>query len=135
MTDYIYAANVICPVTHLALGNALADAVDPDVGGGLTFTNGLPCYPAGTTITRNGITHTASNPVSARAAFPLLKATGYSMIQEFLSAGPYSQLNALGFSDAQIAAGKAALTIDVGSRDAIYGTGIAFCQSQGYVVP
>lgn len=137
MTDYTYACNVICPVEHAALGNALAAGIDPGNGGNKTFTagRGLACYPAGTTFTGTGLGKTASNPVSAYAAFPLLTALGYSRVAEFMSAGPYPLLNGLGFSDAQIAAGKAALIIEAGPRAQYESGGRAFAQSRGYVVP
>lgn len=136
MTDYTYACNVICPVEHVAIGNALAAGIDPGSGGNQTFSaaKGLACYPAGTTFTGQGLGKTASNPVSAYAAFPLLTALGYSRVAEFMSDGPYPLLNALGISNAQIAAGKAALTITAGPRGQI-GTGQQFVVAQGYVLP
>lgn len=134
MTDYIYAANVVCLESALAIGNALAAAIDPDTGGSETFTKGLKCYPAGTTFSGVGPTRTASNPPAARASFPLLKATGYAMVAEFNGDGPYPQLNALGFSDQVIAAAKDVITLEVGPRETIEPHGIEFIQSLGYVV-
>lgn len=134
MSAYIYAANVVCPVTHLALGNALAAAIDPDVGGAETFDKGLRCYPAGTTFSGLGQARTPSQADTARATFPLLTEGGYSKIAEFISSGPWPQLNALGFSDAQISAAKAALRIEAGPRAEYESRGVAFVQSLGYVV-
>jgi len=136
MSEYLYECHVICPVEHAAIGNALAAAIDPDAEGHLTFTpeKALKCYPAGTTFSGSGLGKTASNPVSAYAAFPLLKATGYARVTEFMSAGPYPLLNDLGISNAQIAAGKSALTITAGPRGQI-GTGPQFVAAQGYVMP
>ena len=136
MSAYIYAANVICPAAYRALGNALADAIDPDSGGGLTFADGhgLPCYPPGTTFTGQRPFAVPSNPPTAYAAFPLLKQDGYDAITEFLSAGPYPRINALGFTDAQIAVAKAALKIECGRRADIENHSAAFIAAQGYEV-
>lgn len=136
MSEYLYECHVICPVENAVIGNALAGAIDPDSGGALTFTDAkaIKCYPAGTTFSGSGLGKVASQPVAAYAAFPLLKATGYARVTEFMSAGPYPLLNALGITDAQIAAGKAALTITAGERGQI-GTGQQFVVAQGYVMP
>lgn len=134
MTAYIYACNAVCKESGLAIGNALAAAIDPDTGGNQTFAKGLRCYPAGTTFSGIGPTRTTSKPVAARASFPLLKATGYALVAEFNTAGPYPQLNALGFSDQVIAAAKDVITLEVGPREAIEPHGIAYVQSLGYVV-
>lgn len=134
MTAYIYACNAVCKESGLAIGNALAAAIDPDTGGAQTFDKGVRCYHAGTTFTGTGPMRIASNPVAARASFPLLNATGYALVAEFNRAGPYPQLNALGFSDQVIAAAKDVITLEVGPRETIEPHGIEFIQSLGYVV-
>lgn len=142
MTAYIYAANVACLESCLAIGNALAAAIDPDTGGNQTFTKGLKCYPAGTTFTGVGPLRTASNPVAARASFPLLTADGYAKVAEFAGPGPYTALNAIGVTDEMIALAKAippgesvpAIRLEVGPRAEIEPRGIAYVQSLGYVV-
>ena len=134
MTAYIYAANVVCLESCLAVGNALAAAIDPDTGGAETFTKGARCYPVGTTFTGIGPSRVASNSPAARATFPLLTANGYALVSEFMTAGPWPLLNALGFSDAQIAGAKAVITLEVGPRETIEPHGIEFVQSLGYVV-
>ena len=134
MTEYIYAANVVCLESALAIGNALAAAIDPDTGGNETFTKGVKCYPAGTTFTGIGPARVASKPVAARASFPLLTANGYAMVTEFAGVGPYTRLNALGFTDQQIAMAKAVITLEVGPRETIEGRGVEFVQSLGYLV-
>lgn len=136
MSEYLYECHVICPVENAVIGNALAGAIDPDSGGALTFTDAkaIKCYPAGTTFSGSGLGKVPSQPASAYAAFPLLKPTGYARVTEFMSAGPYPLLNALGISNAQIAAGKAALTITAGPRGEI-GTGPQFIAGNGYVMP
>lgn len=134
MSEYIYACNAVCLESGLAIGNALAAAIDQDTGWNQTFTKGLKCYPAGTTFSGIGPLRTASNPVAARASFPLLKATGYALVSEFNGAGPYPLLNGLGFSDQVIAAAKDVITLEVGPRETIEPHGIEFVQSLGYVV-
>lgn len=134
MTGYLFAANVVCLESCLAVGNALAAAIDPDTGGAQTFDKGLRCYPAGTTFTGVGPSRVASAPSAARASFPLLTAGGYSKVAEFMGEGPWPQLNALGFSDAQISAAKAVLEIEAGPREQYEAHGIAFVQSLGYLV-
>ena len=58
---------------------------------------------------------------SGAARFPL-RSTARAAIDEFLSDGPYPILNSMGLSNAQIAADKAAIIIQVGSRaDIEYG--------------
>ena len=142
MTIYIYAANVVCLESCLAVGNALAAAIDPDTGGAETFTKGARCYPVGTTFSGVGPTRTASNPPAARASFPLLTADGYAKVVEFAGPGPYTALNALGITDEMIAMAKAippgesapAIRLEVGPRETIEPHGIEFVQSLGYVV-
>lgn len=134
MSEYIYACNAVCLESGLAIGNALAAAIDPDTGGNHTFTKGLKCYPAGTTFNGIGPLRTASNPVAARASFPLLKSTGYAMVAEFNGDGPYPMLNGIGFSDQVIASAKDVITLEVGPRETIEPHGIEFVQSLGYVV-
>lgn len=142
MSAYIYACNAVCLESGLAIGNALAAAIDPDTGGNQTFTKGLKCYPAGTTFTGVGPLRTASNPVAARASFPLLTAEGYAKVLEFSGPGPYTALNAIGVTDEMIAMAKAippgesapAIRLEVGPRAEIEPRGIAYVQSLGYVV-
>lgn len=142
MTEYIYAANVVCLESCLAIGNALAAAIDPDTGGAETFDKGLRCYPPGTTFSGVGPLRTASNPPAARASFPLLTADGYAKVAEFAGQGPYTALNAIGITDEMIAMAKAippgesapAIRLEVGPRAEIEPHGIAYVQSLGYVV-
>lgn len=142
MTAYIYAANVACLESCLAIGNALAAAIDPDTSGNQTFTKGLKCYLAGTTFTGVGPLRTASNPVAVRASFPLLTAEGYAKVLEFSGSGPYTALNAIGITDEMIAMAKAippgesapAIRLEVGPRAEIEPRGIAYVQSLGYVM-
>ena len=142
MTEYIYAANVVCLESCLAIGNALAAAIDPDTGGAETFDKGLRCYPPGTTFSGVGPLRTASNPTAARASFPLLTAGGYAKVVEFAGPGPYTELNAIGVTDEMIALAKAippgesapAIRLEVGPRAEIEPHGIAYVQSLGYVV-
>lgn len=134
MTEYIYAANVVCLESALAIGNALAAAIDPDTGGNETFTKGVKCYPAGTTFTGIGPARVASASPAARASFPLLTERGYSMVTEFSGPGPYPLLNGLGFTNGQIASAKAVITLEVGQRETIEGRGVEFVQSLGYLV-
>ena len=132
MTAYIYAANVVCPIEHIALGNALAAAIDPDTGGAETFNKGVSCYPAGTTFAGVGPLRQASNPVSAKATFPLLTAGGYETVTEFMSPGPWPKLNGMGFSDAQIAFARSVLRIEAGPRAEYESRGIEFVNGLGY---
>lgn len=134
MTAYLYAANVVCLESGIAIGNALAAAIDPDTGGAQTFNKAIRCYPTGTTFTGTGPNRVPSNPVAARASFPLLTDSGYSMVVEFNGAGPWPQLNAIGFNDAQIAAAKTVITLECGPRAAIEHHGVEYVQSLGYVV-
>ena len=134
MTAYIYSCNAVCLESGLAIGNALAAAIDPDTGGAETFTKGLRCYPGGTTFSGVGPIRTASNPVASRASFTLLTERGYSMVCEFNGAGLYPLLNSLGFTDAQIGMAKAVITLEVGPRETIEGRGVEFVQSLGYLV-
>jgi hypothetical protein len=134
MTEYVYACNAVCVEAGLAIGNALAAAIDPDTGGAETFTKGLRCYPAGTTFTGTIPNRAASNPVAARASFPLLKATGFALVSEFNGSAPWPQLNAIGFNDAQIAAAKTVITLECGPRATIEPHGVEFVQSLGYLV-
>lgn len=142
MTAFIYACNAVCLESHLAVGNALAAAIDPDTGGNQTFTKGLKCYPAGTAFTGFGPLRVASNPVAARASFPLLTADGYAKVAEFAGPGPYTALNAIGITDEMIAMAKAippgesapAIRIEVGPLAEIEPRGIEFVQSLGYVM-
>ena len=141
-TAYIYAANVVCLESHIAIGNALAAAIDPDTGGAQTFDKGLRCYPAGTTFTGIGPSRVASASSTARASFPLLTADGYAKVAEFAGPGPYTALNAVGVTDEMIAMAKAippgesvpAIRLEVGPRAEIEPRGIAYVQSLGYVV-
>lgn len=134
MTAYIYACNAVCNESGIAIGNALAAAIDPDTGGNQTFTKGLKCYPAGTTFSGVGPLRTASNPPAARASFPLLTARGYALVSEFNTAGPWPNLNVLGFTDEQVAAAKGVITLEVGPRNEIEDNGVSFVKSLGYVV-
>jgi len=142
VTAYLFAANVVCLEACLAIGNALAAAIDPDTGGAQTFDKGLRCYPAGTTFTGIGPSRVASASPTARASFPLLTADGYAKVAEFAGPGPYTALNAIGITDEMIAAAKAippgesapAIRLEVGPRAEIEPHGIAYVQSLGYVV-
>lgn len=142
MTTYLFAANIVCLESCLAIGNALAAAIDPDTGGAQTFDKGIRCYQAGTTFTGIGPSRVASASPTARASFPLLTADGYAKVAEFAGPGPYTALNAIGITDEMIAAAKAippgeiapAIRIEVGPRETIEPHGIEFVQSLGYVV-
>lgn len=134
MTEYTHACIAACKVTHLALGNALAAAIDPDVGGSETFTKGMPCYPAGTTFSGVGPAREASQAETARATFPLLMARGYALVSEFNGPGPWPELNALGFVDEQILLAKDGIDLIAGERAEIEAIGVSFLVSLGYVI-
>jgi hypothetical protein len=122
VTEWVFAANAIA--TNLIIGNSLAGAIGADVGDNLTFTNGKPLRLIGSQET---------TPVAWFAHVPL-KETGYDRISEFNTAGPYPLLNSLGLSDQTIAAGKDAVTAEVGERHAIEERWLTFIQEQGYEV-
>lgn len=134
MTEYVYAANVLCREGSLEIGNALAALVDPYGHGDRTFDSALRCYPAGTTFTGHGPAAIASASPTYRAVFPLLREGGYEMVAEFCGEGPYPKLNSRGVTDAQIAVFKTKLLIECGPRDAFENNGINFIISSGYVV-
>ena len=131
MSNYIYAANVICRAGSVAIGNALAAAIDPDTGGAETFTKGLPCYQEGTTFSGIGPARRASTDPSHYASFPLLTASGYALMSEFAGTGPYLLLNAIGIDNATIAVAKNVIVLECGPRVEYEHSGVAFVHAQG----
>lgn len=137
MTEYLWKCYALVPVQHAAIGNALAAGIDPDTGGGETFTaqKAIKCYQPGTTFTGNGPGMQASAPPTAYAAAPLLTPVGRSRVQEFLSTGPWPGLNTLGFTDAQIAEAKQVLLVELHDRYNEGQSATDFIESHGYVLP
>lgn len=137
MTEYLWKCYALVPVQHAAVGNALAAGIDPDTGGGETFTaqKAVKCYPTGTTFTGTGPGMQPSAQPTAYAAAPLLTSAGRASVQEFLSSGPWPGLNALGFTDAQIAAAKQVLLVELHDRHNEGRSATAFIESNGYIIP
>lgn len=98
-----YWANVI--TTDVALGNAIAAAIDPD-DGSTTFGG------VGTGLRPQG----SDGGATAWATSAPITEAGKLAFDEFSGPGPYPILNALGFDDAAVAALKAVLTVDYGPR-------------------
>lgn len=109
-------------VTNLAMGNSLAALIDPDVGGAETFTKGMKLRHVGA----------PSETPTAWYCSSLLRANGVAFIDEFLGAGPYPKLTALGLSGAQIAAFKAVFAITYGDPAAMESSATAWIAEHGY---
>ena len=94
---YLHWANVIALDKNL--GNQFAAALDPD-DGSQTFVERARV--------RRGeeIAWVTSTPLTDG---------GFATMSEFVSAGPYPRLNAMGFSDAAIAYAKTQILVDVGA--------------------
>jgi len=121
MSEYIYAAVIVCPADYRDIGNALAASVDPDVGGALTFADGhgLPCYPAGTTFSGQRPMRTPSKAPAAYATFPLLRQGGHDQIVALVASGQYPRLK-----------------VDIGDRATIEARGTDFITNDlGLVLP
>jgi hypothetical protein len=106
--------------TDYAAGNALAGLIGPESGDATSFDRGRLCYPAGTTFTESGelpfVTVTPSNPESARYVGVAAKQAAYDLAAEYVGAGPYPLLNALGVTDQQVAWFKQRVFVVTGPR-------------------
>lgn len=118
--------HVLVITTNLTIGNALAAKIDPDTGGDKTFRDdkyGVRLRAIGST-----------GPATAWAASVPLRQAGYDAVVEFQGAGPYPILNARGITDAMVAAGKPAMTLQAGDRLTLDGTLPAFIAANGYEI-
>lgn len=122
-------------ITNEQVCAALASAIDPEPNGVLTWNTATKVYPTGTTFTRATsfpFTVTASQePVGRLISTPVTE-LGESLCVEFLSAGPWPNLNARGLSDAAITAAKTYVVAEVGDYQ---GHIAQFITSNGYVIP
>ena len=116
-TEWEYAAIIVC--TDEAIGNALAGAIGWDVGDSQTFTNGTDVTKAG----QHG--KFASVP---------LKQTGHDYIAEFMTDGPWPNLNARGIPDALILQGKAAMPVIMLGANTIRAQSMQFLADNGWEV-
>lgn len=94
---YQYWANVIALDKNL--GNQFATALDPD-DGSQTFADRARVKRG------EEIAWVTSTPLTEG---------GFATMSEFVSAGPYPRLNAMGFSDAAVAYAKTKILVDVGA--------------------
>lgn len=115
-----YWANVI--TTSLAMGNALATAIDPD-GGANTFGR-MRLRPAGSTDT---------TPSAWAASTPLTE-SGEAKFVEFDGAGPYPLINADGIDDATIATARQAISTEHGLRSQYEATLDQFIAANGWEI-
>lgn len=105
--------------TDVQIGNALAGAIGTSPDDDRTFDYGRKLRTAG-----------GPNVETARATGGPMSDAVAALVVEFMSDGPYPNLNARGISDAMIAAGRQCLHIQVteyGEQDTL-----AFWQSLGY---
>ena len=86
--------------TDVAVGNALAGAIGTSPDDNKTFDYGVRLRTIG-----------GPNVEVARSTGGWMSYSVASLIQEFLTNGPYTNLNAAGVTNEMVAAGKAALAI------------------------
>jgi hypothetical protein len=116
-TEWVKAVLIVC--TDESVGNALAGAIGWDAGDSLTFTNGTDVTKAGQ---------------SGKFASVPLKQTGHDYIAEFMTDGPWPNLNARGITDALIIQGKAAMPAIMLGANTIRAQAVPFLADNGWGV-
>jgi hypothetical protein len=115
-----YTHHVTAIATNLEVGNALARLIGLGDGDSLTFTKGVPLRQIG-----------GDGSVVARAATVLLTERGAQLVAEFLSGGPFTELNTIGADDSMIAYAKTCVFCDLTTRENI-GSALDFYAPHGY---
>ena len=120
--------------------NALAQAFDPNPGGANTWAGAAKLYPTGTTFTYpqpgDPVSDIAASSASvARLVSVPVTQRGWDLAAEFLSAGPYPGLNALGLTDALVAQFKPHVKAEVGARETYEPRVDQFIADNGYLIP
>ena len=120
MTSFSYFCKAI--TTSLPVGEAISQAIDPDPNSQGAFTTGL--RTVGSTSTSASAWFTAS----------VLNARGYEHVASFLS-GEYPQvLLDQGITAEQIDYARTVMIIEVGARDAVDISPLAFLAANGYEI-
>lgn len=121
-TDIIFGA---CLVGGEAIGNAVANAVGHRGVG--------PAFGGECGIALRSLGSQDPTP-AAWGAYSVAKASTRVVVDEYNSAGPYTQLNALGMADATVAAAKSVLTAECHPRETHEYAFIEWLASKGYEV-
>lgn len=136
MSEYVYWISAVA--TDVAAGNALAALIGAEPGDASAFDRGAPCYPTGTTFTTEGVPpfeyRSPGAPAAAWYVGVAAKKAAYDVAAEYVGAGPYPLLNAMGVNDAQVAWFKQRVHVQAGGRGATEQNWHAFIESLGYVI-
>lgn len=134
-----YDYYILAVATNKQVGNSVAALVAAEPGDLTAFNNAPACYPAGTTFSNQQdgpvTIKVSSQPAAAWYVGVAVKKSAYDLAAEFAGDGPYPALNALGMTDAQVAAAKAHVTVFTGPRSTTEPQWRAHIESLGYVLP
>ena len=137
MSEHIYWISAVA--TDVAAGNALAALIGAESGDATAFDRGTPCYPIGTLFSLVGDPplehHEADNQAAAYYVGVAAEKSAYDVASEYVGAGPYPLLNAMGVNDAQVAWFKQRVHVQAGSRETTEPNWRNFIDYLGYTIP
>ena len=128
-----------CIAKNKTRGNQLGGIISTEPGDATAFDRSLPLYAAGTTFQKVGSvpleSWQASGPVVAWFLASPMTDPVAALAAEFLSEGPYPNLNARGVGNATIAIFQEDIIAEVGDRQTIEPHWKQFILDAGYTFP